>query len=293
MRSQNIAPLDNSQLEQFQVQGYTLLKNTISCDILAKLADEFNQWVSESRNHTESYGQQLDGRPRFSLEPGHCYDRPALRRIASPVELSETYLDVMRNGIAVDAVAQIIGPNIKFNNSKVNSKHPGTATEVKFHQDFMFEPHSNDDLVTVLYFLNELTPENGPLEIVPGSHRGRLYDHWHDGVFTGSVSTKVGAQAKDNAIPCFGPAGAGCLMNTRLLHGSAPNLSSTPRTLYIVEYCAEDAYPLQANHIPSKFAGEIVRGKATGRIRCSSYEMKFPEIPTEASFFEHQGKYTE
>jgi len=284
-------PLDNSQLEQFQNQGYTILKNAITSEVMAKLVADFNHWISESRNHVDSYGEQKDGRPRFSLEPGHCYDRPALRRIASPVELSQTYLDVMRNSVAVDAVAQIIGPNIKFNNSKVNSKHPSTATEVKYHQDFMFEPHTNDDLITVLYFLDELTPENGPLEIVPGSHLGPLYDHWHDGVYTGSVSTKVAAQAKEKALACFGPAGTACLMNTRLLHGSAPNLSLAPRTLYIVEYCAEDAYPLQANHIPSKFAGEVVRGKVTNRVRCSNYEMEFPEVPTGASFFEQQAKH--
>ena len=82
-------------------------------------------------------------------------------------------------------------------------------------------------------------------------------------------------------------------MNTRLLHGSAPNLSSKPRTLYIVEYCSEDAYPLQENHIPSIFEGEIVRGKATNKIRCSDYEMDFPEFPTGASFFEQQARWPE
>lgn len=283
-------PLNSNQLEQFRSQGYVLLENAISNEALARLAADFDHWVSESRHHSDSYGEQLDGRPRFSLEPGHCYDRPALRRIASPVELSQAYLEVMRNGVAADAAAQLVGPNIKFNNAKINSKHPGTATEVKFHQDFLFEPHTNDDLVTVLYFLDELTPENGPLEIVPGSHLGPFHDHWHDGVFTGSVSPEIAAEARQSAIPCFGPAGAACLMHTRLLHGSAPNLSSTPRTLYIVEYCAEDAYPLQANHIPSQYQGEIVRGQATNRVRCSDYQMKFPEIPTGASFFEQQVK---
>lgn len=287
------APLNDTQLAQFQAQGYTLLENAIDQDILAKLVAELNQWIEESRSHRDSYGEQEDGRPRFSVEPGHCHERPALRRIASPVELSQTYLDLMRNSIAVDAVAQILGPNVKFNNSKINSKHPGTATQVKFHQDFMFEPHSNDDLITVLYFLDELTPENGPLEVIPGSHRGPLYDHWHNGVFTGSVSDDVTASVKEKIISCFGPAGTACLMSTRLLHGSAPNLSSMPRTLYIVEYCAEDAYPLQTNHIPSRYAGEIVRGKATNRIRCTEFEMEFPEYPTGASFFEQQVKHAQ
>lgn len=283
-------PLDSAQVKQFERQGWLLLEGALSSDELAGLSADFSHWVEQSRQQTGAYGEQADGRPRFSLELGHSAARPALRRIASPVELSDAYLDVMRNGGALDAVAQLIGPAVRFNNSKINSKHPGTATAVKYHQDFLFEPHSNDDLITVLYFLDDVTLDNGPLEVVPGSHRGPLHAHWHDGVFTGAVSPDVSESATSQSIPCCGPAGSACLMHTRLLHGSAPNLSSAPRTLFIVEYAAEDALPLQRNHIPSRYAGEVVRGTASNRVRCSNYEMAFPEVPEGASFFEQQVK---
>ena len=196
----------------------------------------------------------------------------------------------MRSSSAVDAVAQLIGPNIKFNNAKVNLKHPGTATEVKFHQDFLFEPHTNDSLITVLFFIDTVTEQNGPLEVVSGSHRGPLHSHWHDGVFTGAVSSSIQSQAEETSICCTGAAGSAVLMHTRLVHGSRENRSPAPRTLYIVTYSAEDAHPLQNNHIPSGYEGELVRGRSTKRIRCSAYDMAFPEFPDSASFFEQQAK---
>ena len=196
----------------------------------------------------------------------------------------------MRDNGALDAVADLLGPNVRFENAKINSKQPGAATQVKYHQDFMFEPHSNDDMITVLFFIDDVTAENGPLEVVPGTQTGPLYDHWHDGVFTGTVSARVQDEMKPRALRCFGAAGSACLMHTRLLHGSAPNLSPRPRTLFICEYTAEDSYPLQANHIPSKYMYEIVRGEYTGRVRCSNYAMLFPEVPTGASFFEQQAR---
>ena len=104
------------------------------------------------------------------------------------MEISEACLDVMRTSPAVDAVAQLIGPNVEFNNSKINSKQPGSATGVRFHQNFLFQPHTNEDLIAVLFSLDDVTLENGPLEVVPGSHRGPLFEHWHDGVFTGAVT---------------------------------------------------------------------------------------------------------
>ncbi len=282
--------LSQDQIDRFWADGALLVEDALTPSQLAALIADFEAWKEESRDHVEPYGETMDGRPRFDLEPGHSAERPALRRVSSPVEISDAYLDVMRDNAALDAVAQLIGPNIEFNNSKINSKQPGAATEVKFHQDFLFQPHTNEDLIAVLFFIDEVTLENGPLEVVPGTHRGEMFDHWHDGVFTGAVAPEVKAAHVDRAVPITGPAGSACLMHTRLLHGSTANQSSVPRTLLILEYRAEDSKALQVNHIPSRYDGEVVRGEATGRIRCSPYEMIIPEVPTGASFFSQQAK---
>jgi phytanoyl-CoA hydroxylase len=277
--------LDREQVDRYGRDGYLLLEDALSPWQLARLDAVFEAWVEESRSHPGPYGETFDGRPRFDVEPGHCAERPALRRVASPIEVSDAYLEVMRANPALDAVAQLIGPNLRFRESKVNSKLPGTATHLKFHQDLPFGPLTNEDLITVLFHLDEVTAENGPLEVVPGSHRGPLYEHWHDGVFTGAVSPEVEAMAKEGAVTCCGAAGSAYLLDARLLHGSAPNLSSAPRTLFIVQYHAEDAYPLAPNHLPSRFDGDVVAGVATNRVRCSDYEVALPEMPTAASFF--------
>ena len=276
------------QVERFERDGYLFLEEALPPDVLEVLNDEFDAWVEESRSHRKPYGITIDGRPRFDLEPGHCAERPALRRIASPTELSDAYLGVMRSGLAVDVAAQLIGPNIEFNHSKINSKQPGTATEVKFHQDILFEAHTNDDMLAVLYFLDEVTLQNGPPKLVPGSHHGPLYEHWQDGVFTGAVAPEVAERAQAEAIPCIGPAGSACLMHGRVLHGSDPNLSDRPRTLFISAYRSEDSYPLETSHVPSEHEGELVRGVRTNRVRCTPIEMAFSEVPTGASFFEQQ-----
>ena len=168
----------------------------------------FEEWVEESRSHDSPYGETFDGRPRFDIEPGHSTERPALRRVASPVEVSDAYLDLMRSNPALDAVARLTGPNLRFRESKVNSKLPGTPTHLRFHQDLPFGPLSNEDLITVLFHLDEVAPENGPLEVVPSSLRGPLYEHWQDGVFTGAVSPEVEAWARNKVLTCCSPAGS-------------------------------------------------------------------------------------
>ena len=268
--------LSQTQKTTFWQEGFLLVEDAISVAQLEELRAVFLGWVEESRSHSEDYGETLDGRPRFDLQPGHSAGRPALRRIQSPEEVSDKYEEVMRNGQAADYCAELIGPNIRFHHGKVNSKLPGSGTAVKWHQDFPFEPMTNDDMITCLLFIDDVTLENGPLEVIPGSHKGPLYPHWHDGVFTGAVDSSVVDAQRDRITRCTGKAGSVCLMHANLLHGSAPNLTDRPRTLYITTYYAEDAIELSPNHLPSQFAHELVRGVVTGTVRCSAYSMPLP-----------------
>ena len=280
--------LTQDQKDRFWRDGVLLVEDAVTPEQLVKLRGVFADWVEESRDHEDDFGETLDGRARFDLEPGHTAEAPALRRVQSPEELSDIYADVMRNARTVDFVAELIGPAIKFHHGKVNSKLPGAATKVKFHQDFPFQPMTNDDLITALLFVDDVTLENGPLEVVPGSHNGPLYTLWHNGVFTGAVADEVFEEHKDKIIRCTGKAGSVCLMHSSLLHGSAPNLSDKPRTLYIATYYAEDAVELSPNHLPSTLTHELVRGEPSGRVRCTSYDMRLPEMPKDTSFFAQQ-----
>ncbi|MGD2172030.1 MAG: phytanoyl-CoA dioxygenase family protein [Gammaproteobacteria bacterium] len=282
--------LSERQIEFFESEGYLLLERAVGGEQLRVLRRQFAAWVDESRGQRQAYGKTLDGRARFDLEAGHSADRPALRRVNAPTDISSDYYRAMRDGGIADAVASLIGPNVRFHHSKINSKLPGTATAVKWHQDFPFTPHSNDDLVTALLMLDDVVDENGPLKVVPGSHKGEIFELWHGGVFTGAVADEVACDCEQRAVTCTGEAGTLCLMHTRLLHGSAPNLSDLPRTLFIAVYSAEDAMPITPNPVPCRHQGEVVRGRRSGRIRSSRYEISLPQLPESASFFDQQAQ---
>ena len=283
-----MSTLTPQQRAAYHRDGFLLVENAVSAAQLAALQQDFAGWVAESRQRAAAYGEILDGRPRFDVERGHTAERPALRRVNSPQEVSAAYFEVMAQSRLTDIIADLIGPNVKFHHAKINSKLPGAATAVKWHQDFSFTPHSNDDLCTALLFVDEVTDHNGPLEVLPGSHRGAIHSLWHAGTFTGAIDDAVAADCQARAVRCVGPAGAVCLMHTRLLHGSAPNRSASPRTLYICVYTAEDALPLSPNPVPSRFAGIVVAGQATGTVRAVPFQLRLPQMPTSASFFHQQ-----
>ncbi|HSM41387.1 MAG TPA: phytanoyl-CoA dioxygenase family protein [Afifellaceae bacterium] len=282
--------LSEEEIERFWRDGAITVENAVPGDQLAALRREFDGWVEESRGHEAAYGEAMDGRPRFDLQPGHSAAHPALRRVQAPSEISEAYFNVMADSRMTDMVADLIGPNVKHHHNKINSKLPGAATEVKWHQDFPYTPHTNTDLVTALLMVDEVTDENGPLEIAPGSHRGPLHSLWHDGRFTGAIADETAERIKSEAVRCLGPAGSVCLMHTCVAHGSAPNLSDLPRTLFIAVYSAADAMPCCPNPVPNRHEGLIVRGEDPHVVRATAYTVAVPEFPKGASFFTQQSE---
>ena len=276
-------------IADFHRDGYVMMENAITPHQVTALTAVLDRWTAESRDHPGPYGRMLDGRPRFDVQPDvHSPETPALRRVASPVDVDDDFWAVAQDNAALDLTSAIFSPNIKFYASKVNLKLPGSRTEVKYHQDFPFDPHTNMDMMTVLIFLDDVTMENGPLQLVPGSHKGPLHTLWHDGRFTGAVAPEVDAEAAAHAVPCTGKAGDACLMHSAVLHGSSANLGTDPRRLFIITYVAEDARPFVANPIPTVHDGTVVRGSATGKVRAVPFEMDLPEYPKTASFFGQQ-----
>jgi len=283
-----MAVLSQQQIETFWQQGFLMVEDVVDSQDLQAMSDDFSTWVEGSKAYDSAYGETIDGRARFDLEPGHSKKKPSLRRVNAPIEVSENYFNASMNSRMTDCIADLIGPNVKFHHAKINSKLPNSNTVVKWHQDFPFTPHTNDDLITALLMIDDVTEENGPLKVVPGSHKGKIYSLWHNGVFTGAIDNDKAQECEETSVLCTGKAGSVCLMHTRLLHGSSVNKSPHPRTLHITVFSAEDAIAVSPNPVPSKYHGLVVRGEKTSRIRTSDFNIEMPEMPDKASFFEQQ-----
>ena len=281
--------IEQWQVEQFHEQGFLVVEGVLSAEEVASLQTDFDQWVEDSRSQSQPWGTTQDGRARFDIESDHRPDHPSLRRVSSPTEISTAYRHVAFQSRMADIAAQLIGGNgIRFHHSKINSKLPHTATQVKWHQDFLFTPHSNDDLITALLMVSEVTPQNGPLNVIPGSHKGPLWSHWQNDRFTGAVEDAVIESHCRQPAACYGPSGSVCFMHTRLLHASSPNETELPRTLFISVYAAEDALPFGDNPLPSEHTGLMVSGEESGLVRSVANHIRLPQKPKGASFFVQQ-----
>jgi phytanoyl-CoA hydroxylase len=285
------AMLSPAQIERFWQDGCLVAEDAVTAAQLDALRAEIDAWVEASRAHSAPFGPPtLDERPRFDMGAEHSAERPALRRVNNPSDISAAFREVMRESAMVDMVADLIGPDVKFHHCKINLKLPGSHTEVGYHQDFAYTPHTNDDVVTALLMLDDMTLDNGCLQVVPGSHRGPVHSLFEGERFTGFIASDVVRGLKAQQVPVTGSAGSVCLMHTRLAHGSDANRSTRPRGLYICVYSAADAFPLARNPMANPNEGLIVRGRKHRRARLMEGLIELPEQPKMASFFAVQGQ---
>lgn len=286
--------LSEAQIAAFRRDGYLMAEGAVTADELAGLRAEMDGWIAESARRDASFGAEntLDGMPRFDVERGHSRSDARLRRVNNPAEIGPAHEGVAFASRMTDMVVDLIGPNVKFHHGKINIKLPRTESRVGYHQDFSYTPHTNDDVVTALLLVDDMTEANGPLRVVPGSHREGQKTLWHDGTFTGQVAEAAVQAASNRLVTLTGEAGSVCLMHTSLLHGSEPNRSGNRRALYISVYAAADAFMLSPSPLPNRFESRVVAGEPTRRARLTVGEVELPSLAHKGSFFNLAGQGT-
>ncbi len=257
--------LTQEQIDLYQTNGYIVVEQVISAEDIAELRKITDEFVDKSREVTEHTNI-------FDLEPGHTPESPQLRRLKNPVALHPIYGRMLRHDSILDSVAQLIGPNIRYQTSKLNMKSAGFGSPVEWHQDFAFGGDAtNDDMLSVGLAIDDMTRENGCLLFIPGSHKGPIYDHYQNDVFVGGITDPN--FRPDNAVPVELKAGGITIHHTRTLHASAPNLGGQSRRLFLLQYCAADALSSLPITDWDAFDAAILRGE---QIR----EPRYADIPS-------------
>ena len=267
--------LTDEQRHFYFDNGYLLVESAVPENWLNRLRDATNEMIDRSREITISDSI-------WDLEKSHSPEDPRLRRLTSPNDHHDAYWEYASSSLITDIVADLVGPDVKFHHSKLNFKWAHGGEEVKWHQDIQFWPHTNYSPLTVGLYLYECNHEQGPLVVLPESHKEPLYDQYNDsGQWTGCLSAEdAGKLNSSRAVELSGPAGSLTIHNCRMLHSSMPNRSSIRRPLLLNAYSSADAMPYTPVPTDSRYYQTIVRGQTA---RWAHHDERPCQIPPDWS----------
>ncbi len=147
--------------------------------------------------------------------------------------------DLVRAPTVLDAVEDIIGPNILCWASGFFTKECGSNGFVSWHQDSTYWGLSDPDVVTAWIALSPSTPESGCMRVMPGTHAQDQIAHIDTHATTNMLSRgqEIAVDVDESqAIDIVLAPGEMSLHHVRLYHGSQINRSADRRIGYAVRY---------------------------------------------------------
>src|SRR5262245_49472523 len=215
MSSQRL--LTSAQVEEFQRQGYLAPIKVLGEAEAASVGEHLDALMDRTRNLAD---------PAARHKP-HLYAKWAS--------------DLVRHRRVLDAVEDLIGPNLLVWRAVFFVKPAGDPHYIAWHQDSVYWGLSSDDVVTAWIALTDRRQANGCLRVVPGSHRQPEARHTihaaGDNILVRGQSAAASvAEDKAQDVELF--PGEMSLHHVRMLHGSRANLSSRPRVGLAIRYLA-------------------------------------------------------
>ena len=221
--------LSDTQLAQFRETGYLFLADYFSPDEAAVLREEAGRLYKLERPEV---WREENGAPRTAFA-AHTYSEP-FRRLAAHPRL-------------VEPVMQILDGRVYMHQFKVNAKAAFDGALWQWHQDY--GTWSRDDLMpepramNIALFLDEVTSVNGPLMLIPGSHRAGVFEAGHDlestsyPLWTLDRETVTRLAEQGGIVAPTGAAGSVLMFHCNLVHASPSNISPWGRTIVYLSLC--------------------------------------------------------
>jgi hypothetical protein len=226
MRMMDVTEVTEAQLAswlfEFKLNGIIILRNFLPVDLIDAMNEQFRNFLSLEVEMDEK-GTPLSGRGdnRYAVNVGGL-----VQQLGGPLNDPRA----RKNPVIEMLVGRIMGP-WRYSNLIVETPCPGSDF-MTWHGDMVRDDAALQALpkrtlsMKLQIPLVDVTEENGPIEIIPGSHRM----HYIEGnaAVTG-LANLFSARLLMKRGDCF-------LRDGDLIHRGTPNRSNAPRPLYSQTY---------------------------------------------------------
>lgn len=169
-------------------------------------------------------------------------DRARLSMLRSyPAQLLPSFAGLIRHPRLIEAVSQMIGPDLLVWSCGFFIKEAGSRSYVSWHQDLNYWGLDGDREVTAWFALTPATAENGCMRFVPGSHRKKDVAHVDsfapDNLLTRGQEIAVEVD-EASAVNVLLRAGQASFHHGHMFHASGPNRTNSRRLGVAIRFVA-------------------------------------------------------
>jgi len=178
-------------------------------------------------------------------------DQSTVRSIFAPHWFDNTLEQFVKDNPMINEVKSIIGTDVYTHQVHFNYKSANIGGEYAWHSDYTFwQAHDGmlgSNALSLLFLLDDMTEDNGPLVVLPGSEdylvekKNKDWTIKHDanekdGMITENMVSITGLQRHT----VLGKAGDVFAMHANMWHASGRNISSKDRNVLFICYNSVD-----------------------------------------------------
>lgn len=226
-------PVERSLVEQYERDGFLVLRDIFTPEEVSNLQAELDRLRSDA---------QTVERPEIITEKGSRQ----VRSIFKVHALSEVFARLAADQRLAGLASYLLGDDVYLHQSRLNYKPGFHGKEFYWHSDFETW-HVEDGMplpraLSISVSLTDNTPHNGPLLVMPGSHKHYVVCEGETPPDNYQMSLKAqetGVPSDENLtrlaemgglVDTAGPAGSVLIFDSNLMHGSNSNITHLPRS---------------------------------------------------------------
>lgn len=220
-------PLSDAEVRRYHEEGYLLPSLRLPPSRVDTLRDALDKLLRDNPGV----------RPE-KLVSAHLAGRGG-RANAEGVRGQSEFLDLAMDSAIVDAVEQLIGPDVILWGCHVFCKPAGDGHATPWHQDGHYWPIRPLATCTVWVALEDSTRENGCLRVIPRSHLARVsHSHLHEDRQDVALQQRLADDAFDaaSAVDLELQPGQMSMHDVYMIHGAQANRSAKRRTGVALRY---------------------------------------------------------
>jgi non-haem Fe2+, alpha-ketoglutarate-dependent halogenase len=170
--------------------------------------------------------------------------------------------EIVNNKTILDAIEDILGPNILCWSSNFFIKEANDNTFVSWHQDSRYWGLEPDNVITAWLALSDANIKTGPMEVIPKSHKWNNLDHKEtfnkNNLLSRGQELDINLSNYDSVVMPLN-AGEISLHHVKLAHSSKINITQDRRIGIAIRYTTPEVR--QTKVIDTKDSALLVRGE--------------------------------
>lgn len=197
-------------------EGYIMLPGFMSADLLGALRRRVNELFAEEGNQAGAEFKQ----------------EPQTLRLANLVNKGGIFERVIAAPEILERVGHVLGPEFKLSSLNARSANPHSDWVQPLHCDVgAIADEKGYWVANTVWMLDDFTPQNGALRVVPGSHQWKQLPQQ-------ALQDPMASHPQERLIT--GAAGTVVVMNAHTWHGGTANRTAAPRCALHAFYTRRD-----------------------------------------------------